>query len=179
MADFIDMSLDDIIKKKKGPRRHSSGGAVGRSGSGRGAVVGKRRGSSGSGSRRGLIVGRNGVRRSLGGGGPDRKKSPFGGKRRSLDTGRRVSDGGPRRGGIAAESGPGKLVVSNLDYGVSDSDIVELFSEFGRLRSSSVHYDKSGRSLGSADIVFDRRIDAVKGETILFDLPYRFFKYLS
>ncbi|KAG8662523.1 THO complex subunit 4D isoform X2 [Manihot esculenta] len=65
-----------------------------------------------------------------------------------------------RAAGITGAEGGAKLYVSNLDYGVSNEDIRELFSEIGGLKRYAVHYDKNGRPSGSAEVVYTRRSDA-------------------
>ncbi|ONM20553.1 THO complex subunit 4B [Zea mays] len=54
-----------------------------------------------------------------------------------------------------------KLHISNLDSGVTVEDVQELFSEVGELKRYSMNYDKDGRSKGTAEVVFARKVDAL------------------
>ncbi|EOY14345.1 RNA-binding family protein, putative isoform 2, partial [Theobroma cacao] len=65
-----------------------------------------------------------------------------------------------RAAGISGVEVGTKLYVSNLDLGVTNEDIRELFSEIGELKRYAVHYDKNGRPSGSAEVVYLRRSDA-------------------
>ncbi|KAF5750002.1 hypothetical protein HS088_TW03G00331 [Tripterygium wilfordii] len=65
-----------------------------------------------------------------------------------------------RAAGIAGVEVGTKLNVSNLDSGVSNEDIRELFAEIGDLERYAIHYDKNGRPGGSAEVVYTRRSDA-------------------
>jgi len=104
---------------------------------------GGRRGGRGGRNMRG---GRGGQRRGGGGG-----RGGFGGRggRQQVHPGLKTS-------------GPPKLTISNLHPGVSDSDIAELFSEFGSMKSAAIHYNRNGKSLGTAQVLFVRRQDAMR-----------------
>lgn len=162
MMDKVDMSLDDIIKQTKEFR---IAGRRGRGGPRGGSF--QRRG--GRGNSRGSGFGGGAMRNRRGSFGTQR--SPYSRPQQGDINSRWQHDmydsafgkRGIGRGGVSlTTTGPTKLLVSNLDFGVSNSDIQELFTEFGPLKSATVHYDKSGRSLGTADVVYERRSDAIK-----------------
>ncbi|UYV79385.1 ALYREF, partial [Cordylochernes scorpioides] len=56
----------------------------------------------------------------------------------------------------------GKLILSNLHYKVTNQDIFDLFRSYGKILSYTIHYNASGKSLGIAEVVFDRKDAAIK-----------------
>jgi len=140
----MDLALEDIIKQSKPNRGMRRNGAP--------SNQGNRRGAS--------RVGSNRLTKSM----------PFPARTRNVPDGKWIHDrfgdnfknGGSVSHSNRAINSSAKLTITNLDFGVSDSDIKELFGEFGALRRAAVHYEKSGRSLGTADIVFERRADALR-----------------
>ncbi|WCJ41200.1 THO complex subunit 4 [Euphorbia peplus] len=143
MSSALDMSLDDIIKSNK---------------------------KSGSGNSRG--------RGRATGSGPTRRFTNRGANRAAPYTAPRAPESAAWQHDMFADQGLGafqgqapprasaietgtKLYISNLDYGVSNEDIKELFSEVGDLKRYSIHYDRSGRSKGTAEVVFSRRADGL------------------
>ncbi|CAI9108049.1 OLC1v1007564C3 [Oldenlandia corymbosa var. corymbosa] len=142
----LDMTLDDLIKQNKKP-----GGGGGRGGRGRGA------GGPGPARR----PNNRAFNRTAPYSAPKAPESTWQHDMFSSDQAMAYAGqfGGVARAS-AIETGT-KLYISNLDYGVSNEDIKELFAEIGDLKRSSIHYDRSGRSKGTAEIVYSRRQDAL------------------
>ncbi|KAF7149421.1 hypothetical protein RHSIM_Rhsim03G0123600 [Rhododendron simsii] len=139
MAESLDMSLDDIIRNSK----KSGGGFRGR-GRGRATTAG----------RGGFAASGPGPARRFPNRAPTRTTPYLTPQMAQVQQLIAI-------GGAGAESGT-KLYVSNLEYGVSNEDIKVLFSEVGLLKRHSIHYDRSGRSKGTAEVVFAHQADALK-----------------
>lgn len=60
------------------------------------------------------------------------------------------------------DAGQTMLHVSNLHFKVSNKDLKELFEDIGPIKKAAVHYDKSGRSLGTAEVIFRTREAAIR-----------------
>ena len=167
----IDQSLDAIIKENKIPKRGrgNSGAARQMMKDGRGGGASKSRRGNVSGARR-VFKGRGGFRGAPVRGNVDDvwTHDLYNGPQPVARASPGVSRAHP---GIASSASPTKLIISNLDHNVSENDLSDLYSEFGRLKKVVVHYDKSGRSLGSADIIFERKSDAIKAMKTYNGIP--------
>ena len=54
-----------------------------------------------------------------------------------------------------------KLSVSNLDRGVTETDVKDLFSDVGELKSYRLIVDDYNESTGNAEVVFKSKADAM------------------
>ncbi|XP_022733616.1 THO complex subunit 4D-like [Durio zibethinus] len=152
MATSLDMPLDDMVKRNKSERGRGrlrplrrgrpSAAAGGAGGAGR-MTLATRRGP--------LAVNARPSQHSIA------KSSHW---TRSLPWQHDLFEDSLRAAGISGVEVGTKLYVSNLNIGVTNEDIRELFSEIGELKRYAVHYNKNGRPSGSAEVVYLRRSDA-------------------
>ncbi|KAE8688873.1 THO complex subunit 4A [Hibiscus syriacus] len=140
MSSALEMSLDDLIKRN---RKSGSGNPRGR---GRGSGAGPIRRFSNRGANRSAPY--------------TTAMAPETTWQHDMYTDKGAAFQGQAGRASAIETGT-KLYISNLDFGVSNDDIKELFSEVGDLKRYAIHYDWTGRSKGTAEVVFSRKADAL------------------
>ncbi|XP_047332531.1 THO complex subunit 4D-like [Impatiens glandulifera] len=152
----MDIPLDDMIKNR---RNNERGRGQGRPMRGRGTRGGQNR-SFGSGRM-------TNAPRSRGSPGLNARPSSFTiakslRRPRTFPWHRDLVEDSLRAVGMSSSQSGTKLYISNLDFGVTNEDIKELFSDMGEVTRYAVHYDNNGRSSGSSEVVFARRSDAIQ-----------------
>jgi len=135
----VDQSLEDIVKKQLDAKRGARKGGAPRRGSSQVQRANRRRGSVGKNRGRGgdVSVAENGAQRT--------------------NLFRSRSEGRPERDNQRTE-----MMVSNLDYNVSQKDMEELFAEFRDFSKAVLHFDQNGRSIGTCKLSFRSRSGAMK-----------------
>lgn len=135
----VDQSLEDIVKKQLDAKRGARKGGAPRRGSTQVQRASRRRGSVGKNRGRGgdVSVAENGAQRT--------------------NLFRSRSEGRPERDNQRTD-----MMVSNLDYNVSQKDMEELFSEFRDFSKAVLHFDQNGRSVGTCKLSFRSRSGAMK-----------------
>jgi len=67
---------------------------------------------------------------------------------RSFDFGNKLVHGSNSRNMVKG------ITITNLAHSVSDTDIAQLFAEFGQIVKAAIHFDAQGCHLGSASVIF-------------------------
>jgi THO complex subunit 4 len=55
-----------------------------------------------------------------------------------------------------------EITITNLDPGVTEDDVKEIFQKIGKVKSAIIHYDVNGKSRGTAAVKFSKVQHAVK-----------------
>lgn len=162
MSDALNMTLDEIVKKSKSERsaaaRSGGKGVSRKSGRGRGGpngVVGAGRG--GGPVRRGPLAVNTRPSSSF-------SINKLARRKRSLPWQNQndLYEETLRAVGVSGVEVGTTVYITNLDQGVTNEDIRELYAEIGELKRYAIHYDKNGRPSGSAEVVYMRRSDAIQ-----------------
>lgn len=179
----VDKPLDAIVKENQKKRRQAKTAAAkakiakgkknqqrGRTGKardnapvrGRGGARGNTRG--GRGGNRQVANNRNQNQNNKRGGSAPTRGGRGGGRGgRGGPTRASIPKQGIRSASSMAKADQGlKVHVDNLDFGVTEKDMQELFSEFGRLKKVQLHYDSKGKSQGNCDLFFARKGDGIR-----------------
>lgn len=142
----VDQSLEDIVqsqlKAKRGARQAASGPKHGSPPKAHRQE--RRRGSVGKTRVDSFDVAENGAQRT------------------NLFAGARRGQSPPAGGSNRRDNEKTKMIVSNLDYQVTQRDMEELFGEFPDFSKAALHFDSNGRSLGTCELVFRSRSGAQK-----------------
>ncbi|PVU95480.1 hypothetical protein BB561_001797 [Smittium simulii] len=56
----------------------------------------------------------------------------------------------------------GKILISNLDYKVTEADLRELFQQIGGVRKAALNFDSRGKSKGNGEVIFSKASDAYR-----------------
>ncbi|CAF3649737.1 unnamed protein product [Rotaria socialis] len=131
-SDKLGLGLDDIIRNDRTTNRR--GGRGGGGGGNRGFRARTGRGSA------------NGFR-TRGGGGIPRTTNPLAAGRWKHDLYENNTNQNREVQRTAGVNSTTKLLISNLDFGVTTNDIEELFEDVGAIRIARVHYDENGRPM--------------------------------
>ncbi|CAN8276039.1 unnamed protein product [Cochlearia groenlandica] len=158
MSGPLNMTLDEIVKRGKKTARSGARG------------VSRRNRGGGGGGRRpdGFLGGGRGngpVRRGRGPLAVNARPSSFSinkpvRRARNLPWQSDLLEDGLRAAGVSGLDVGTRIYITNLDQGVTNDDIRELFSDIGELKRYAIHYDNNGRPNGTAEVVYLRRNDA-------------------